>query len=227
MDYEIDKVSANVMLVDPGTAEKLLLRNTHNRPKSRQHAVKLSFTIKRGEWKLNGEPIIIADDGTLLDGQHRLQAIVMSGITVPVVVVSGVDRSAFDTIDQGRKRTTGDVFSINGENDGKGLSAAVSWVWRYQHNLMLSSSSPSTQQAQMVLEIHPGLRDSLVMGRKLGASRLCQASLGACLHYLFARVERDWADEFIITLADGVGLQRDTPLHTLRQRLEASDPTPV
>ena len=115
----------------------------------------------RAEDKLNGEPIIIASDGTLLDGQHRLWAIVVSEATVPAVVVQGIDRSTFDTIDQGRKRTTGDVLSINGEGDSTLLAAEITWVWRYRRHLMLSSEGPTTQQAEELLDSHPHLRASL------------------------------------------------------------------
>ena len=45
---------------------------------------------------VNGEPIQIAEDGTLLNGQHRLNAVIESGATVPMLVVRGLPKRRDD-----------------------------------------------------------------------------------------------------------------------------------
>src|ERR1019366_7444668 len=50
--------------------------------------------------------------GRLIDGQHRLRAIMKSGTAVMVLVFDGCDPEAFGVIDQGKKRGSGDLFAI-------------------------------------------------------------------------------------------------------------------
>lgn len=68
--------------------------------------------IKRGAYELNGEAIIISSDGTVLDGQHRLWAVVYADMPIESVVSRGVDPGTFDTIDSTGGRSASDVLSI-------------------------------------------------------------------------------------------------------------------
>ena len=58
--------------------------------------------MKKGLWDVNGEGIIIAESGRLLNGQHRLHAVIKSGKTIQSVVIYGVEEEAFKTIDTGK-----------------------------------------------------------------------------------------------------------------------------
>src|SRR5690348_15979222 len=68
------------LLVTPAVAEVLLSMNIGNRPLIKGWVDDLTERIRRGAWKLTGEPIIVAREGILNDGQHRLHAVVESGI---------------------------------------------------------------------------------------------------------------------------------------------------
>lgn len=70
--------------------------------------------MQSGNWALNGQTITIADNGTLVDGQHRLMACVRAGVPFQTVVVYGADESAFETVDSGRRRSVSDVLKIKG-----------------------------------------------------------------------------------------------------------------
>ena len=98
----------------PIMAMEILSKNTHNRPMNRTNLAFLEKEIKGDRFIFNGSSIVIAKDGTLLDGQHRLQAVVNTGINIDIVVVTNVDNSAFKTIDTGRARRPADVFAIEG-----------------------------------------------------------------------------------------------------------------
>ena len=212
-------IAAYVALVTPEKASQWLRNNPNNRRKSKAGIRKLAQVIVNDEWKLNGESIIIDSTGRLLDGQHRLEAVMIAKKPVYCVVVEGVDPEAFDSIDQGRKRTNGDVFEIMGEADGGMLSAACAWVYRYQHGYMYNQVRLTPQQAANVLDVHSGLRESIPMGRLVGKTRLCPPSVATALHYLFSKVDREFAQEFMSRLADGAGLDEDSPILRLRKLL--------
>ena len=102
--------------IDPEFARVLLEMNTNNRPKSIKLIREYAEDMVAGKWKLNGETIKITADGSkILDGQHRLEACILSGTPFDTYFVEVEDASSFDTIDIGRKRTGSDVFAIRGE----------------------------------------------------------------------------------------------------------------
>ena len=91
---------AEVVLITPAMAQELLLMNTFNRPLSAAKVAKYAALMKAGAWAYNGEgSISISRTGKLLNGQHRLHAIVNSGVACLMVIAHGVLDSAFATID--------------------------------------------------------------------------------------------------------------------------------
>ena len=93
--------------ISPCEAEVLLNEhNPYNYRKLNLSTVKIyAKDMKDGNWKDNGETIKIDTNGNLIDGQHRLQAVVDSGVSIEFIFVDGIDPSVADTIDIGRKRT--------------------------------------------------------------------------------------------------------------------------
>lgn len=120
-----DGVTSAVETITPERAADLLKANTHNR-QVRVKMVRLyADEMRRGAWRLNGESIKIAKTGVLLDGQHRLEAVVRSGVTIQSLVTRGLDADTFTTIDTGRKRTPGDTLGISGVKSSNSAAAAI------------------------------------------------------------------------------------------------------
>ena len=59
---------------------------------------------------LTAEPIMVTQCGELINGQHRLQAVVLSGKTVNFTLATVPDSSTFRVLDQGRVRNNSDVL---------------------------------------------------------------------------------------------------------------------
>lgn len=110
-----------ILDVTPAMAERWLNANTHNRPLRNGHVATLAAAMKAGEWRLTAEPVAFSRPyrdasgkdcpETLINGQHRLFAIVESGVTIPMTVWWGCEPEEFEVIDTGRQRTFGDVLS--------------------------------------------------------------------------------------------------------------------
>lgn len=93
------------MVITKDIADSMLARNTKNYRKVNWNIVhKYARTMEQGLWKHNGEPIIFDENGLLKDGQHRLLAVLESGVPVKMLVVKGVDRD-INTFDEGGGRT--------------------------------------------------------------------------------------------------------------------------
>lgn len=108
---------ANIISISPAKASELLNLNTNNFRNIDSHRVKkYARAMKLGFWEENGEPIHIYEDGTLANGQHRLHAIVDSGVTLHnILLVTGVKKDV-TTWDQGKTRTTTQQAKAKGLN---------------------------------------------------------------------------------------------------------------
>jgi hypothetical protein len=99
--------------VTPAMAAQWLEGNVDNR-RIRQHKVRQwSIVIRQGRWKLTHQGIALDENGHLLDGQHRLTAIVETGIAVPMMVAFNAPRETFADIDIQEPRSVGDVSGVH------------------------------------------------------------------------------------------------------------------
>lgn len=98
--------------VNPKLAAKWLTQNTGNRPIKAHHLTDLVNAMLNHKFMLIHQPVAFASDGRLLDGQHRLQAVVDSGMTVPMMVTFDADPDTFNVIDAGNKRSIADGLAI-------------------------------------------------------------------------------------------------------------------
>jgi hypothetical protein len=100
--------------ITPAEASELLKRNVSNRKMRKSWVEYLASQIRRGVWVTNSDAIALSADGILLNGQHRLSAIVAADMPAKVLFVEGMDPDAFKIIDRGVGRTQADVTGLPG-----------------------------------------------------------------------------------------------------------------
>lgn len=98
------KFRAETTIITPQIATEFLKRNTINRKLSNATINDYAKDMQCGKWDFNGESIKISIDGILLDGQHRLWAVIVANTNVKMLVVYGV--SEIGNIDVGMKRNS-------------------------------------------------------------------------------------------------------------------------
>lgn len=101
-----------VMDVTPTRAANWLEGNTHNRPINQAHVERLAKEMKAGRWRLTHQGIAFSTGGVLLDGQHRLWAIVMADVTVPLRVFRNEPADGIEYIDGGLARGAADRMNL-------------------------------------------------------------------------------------------------------------------
>lgn len=87
--------------------------------------------MKSLDWIFCGTPILFSDKGELIDGQHRLKAIVTSGESQLTLVVAGLSPEALHAIDAGRKRTYGTLLGMKEDRPQHNTQASVIRAWWY------------------------------------------------------------------------------------------------
>lgn len=90
--------------------------NTNNRKVSYRYVQRLARDMTEGRWRLTHAGIAFSPEGTLLDGQHRLWAIVTANVPIRLFVWRNVDPQAMMAIDSGKARSMADILNIAGQN---------------------------------------------------------------------------------------------------------------
>lgn len=209
---------AEVEIIDPAYAKQLLEQNPLNRTLSEATVRRYSSDMKNGRWVNNGQGIILTADGTLLDGQHRLAAVVASQVTCAMMVVRGAPKDAFVTLDSGKARNLSDVLSIEGFNNTHVLAAMARLAFGYVSGLKIDTTSTKST-LQEFIHAHPYAIDAAsLVGQK--SRKFPKASLAAVL--FLANEERQFDKEvaqFIDGFFSGEGLFKGDARLTLREWL--------
>lgn len=209
MNYELKTIT-------PETAKRMLGLNVGNRAINKRHVDSLAREMQNGRWKINGDTICL-NGSKLIDGQHRLHAVVQSGVTIKSLVVEDLPSDVFDTKDVGKRRSAGDTLSVLGKRNANRLAAALVMVDKYMTGRADRNVQYSNTEVELLLGKYPDLEDHIVTSIS-GRMLLTPAVLDSCF-YIFSRIDRDLANDFVNSVMRGVGLIEGTAWYVLRERL--------
>ena len=210
----------------PALAKKAL--DFHTDEKNRRHYERLSDryagAMERDEWQYNGESIKFTTEGKLIDGQHRLRAILKSNQTIPLMVVLDLQPEAFQTIDTGRARSASDILAIRGERNCVLLAASLRLLGCYRYSSLDKEQWYRIDHTRLLalLDEEPHIRNSINPchnGRFEYTQKLLRPRVSIFCHYLFSTIDPDLTEYFYVKLADGLQLKRHEPVATLRTKL--------
>lgn len=222
-----DGVTYELVHVTPDMAGRWLHRNIGNRPLRGEVVARLARDLQAGRFLENGDAIRVSADGDLADGQHRLHAIVESGVSVWMLVVSNLPAEARATVDDGVKRTMADRFSFTGEASPKTLAAVVRRGLMWERRAYANATyQPSTLESFEFLDANPDLREAAAAADHYRKARLLSGSTIGLCWWLFARLDADQCREFFERLNDGANLPSGHPVLTLRNRLNVLNAQP-
>jgi hypothetical protein len=209
-------------VITPTAAKAILAANTRNRPLRPGRVTQLASAIKRGEWKLNGETLKLAVDGTLIDGQHRLHAVLEADAPIETLVMRNLPIEAQDTVDTGRKRRLADILKIEGYSDSHALAAGINMLHRFRTGLRIDysqSGAPSALQAIELIQREPEIVRSVAVARTVAKQVPGPIGVFIALHCVFFKVDPGPTEEFYLRLKDGAELRKGDPLLHLRNQL--------
>lgn len=222
-------------VVDQARAKEFLAVNTVNRPLKKSHVSYLAGVMRRGEWEENGEAIMFDSSGRMINGQHRCHSVIISGVPIKTLVIRGLSDKAFATIDQGSKRTAGDVLGISGEKNSAMLAGAARAFVALENTYkddgfsIRHNASISAKLAIQVVERAPILREFIADIYAAGSVKgLPGSKLAAVMAYASMYGSHgDKCKEFIRQLGSGADLSQTSPVLKLRERLINARCAPV
>ena len=112
------KIKSEIILVTPPLATTWLEGNTHNRPMRDSKVSLYAQDMKHGRWRLTHEAIAFDPAGVLIDGQHRLWAVIEANVAVEFLVVRGFDLETQRFIGDAAPRSVVDVLKLADPDSG-------------------------------------------------------------------------------------------------------------
>lgn len=227
-----------IVEVTPELAEKWLAQNIHNRNLRERAVLAYARDMEAGNWAENGEAIKFAKGvvlllegqpplygGTLLDGQHRLQAVSLSGVTVKLLVVTGLEHHTQETMDDGRKRTLSDALALRGEQNAVALASILrrALMWTQGQYRNTGAYTPTNTECLKFLEEHPETRESANVAKHLRAPTKLPSSVLGLTHWVFTQIDLEDSTWFFERLGTGANLEQYHPILTLRKRAQEID----
>lgn len=174
----VGQMSTHVMDITPAQAAEFLKLNSSNRPVRPSWVRQLVAIIERDEWKLTHQGIAITADNSLLDGQHRLKAIVTAGKTVKMNVSFDCDPASFRVLDSGVRRTISDHLAVPAA-----VVSLARMLWALPRRV--EKGPPTSAQVDAVLGWARDLIDEVInagSGRSKRTSAPIQ--LAVCVHLM-------------------------------------------
>lgn len=221
-------ITHKVEKVTPELAEKLLETNTKNRKLSSEVVTKLADQMKNGQWNFDGSPVRIDSKGDLVDGQHRLWAIIESGTTQEFLIVRGVDETAMATMDTGKSRSFADILSMEDKSltSVANLAAATSIIYRWEQGVRgsaLRAANTNFVPYPLLLQFFRDNRERLIQAERFGGLRAKRTgatpSAFALASWVFEPIDAADAEFFFERVKDGAGLEIGSPILALRRWL--------
>lgn len=208
-------MKAELEFLTPALAKQLLEQNRINRKLRPRRVALYAADMKAGRWENNGETIIIAENGDLLNGQHRCVAVIQTGVTIPVFIVRGAPARVFKTMDGGLPRSTSDVLHTAGYSNTKLIAAIAGFAYFYASGARMDNQATKAELFDLV-ERHPYIVDASLVATS--SRRFPKSSLGIVA--LMANEDRKYDFElaqFVSGIVYGENLSKGDPRHTLRE----------
>lgn len=222
-----------VVTVTPEVASEWLGRPlAQQRTISRNDVAKYERAMREGRWREPSlDPIAFTEEGLLLNGQHRLAALIKAGMSIEMLIVHDVPGDLFPTIDTGRRRQASQFVRLP---NATALASTTRLVLWYHKRRMadprhpMSPVGPSavgfdTDEILAFIEgewgetLQASVHEARMAARYSGVPT---SVMGAVL--VIARMEGAdplLLEEWIQGLTEGIGLTEDDPRRRLRQRL--------
>lgn len=218
------KIEVTEVDVTPEQALEWLTRNENNRKLSPKHVEMYTKQMLDGEFPFVGDPIRFDRDGLLIDGQHRLHAILQSETTQHMVVITGLPPESQLYLDAGRRRSPGDQLLVAlGVRDGNRAAGIVRTHLQWKTKTLINNNRKFSipEIVEWASENEPALEEATRRARRLtqGGVPTSGAVTGAV--YIAAReINLEDANRFWDRLEDGTDLDAKNPILVLRNSIQ-------
>jgi hypothetical protein len=222
--------SAQLTSVTPKLAAQWLAKNQHNRNVRTSVVNAYARDMIAGNWQVTGEALKFDTEGDLIDGQHRLQAVIKADVTVTMLVVRGIAATAQDVMDTGAKRSASDALQLHGHANSTTLAAAARLALMLDLDSRAnadtrnrrSNSSFTNSEVKAYVDRHPELHDGASKAAAFKKSIDLNPSVMAVAWTRLAAADPERAETFFDSIANNSTGGAGDPRSTLIKRLASA-----
>lgn len=193
-----------VVNVTPELAKVFLGRNVPvNRDMRKRALTAYMKDMESKDWRLTGDPLVFNEDGHLIDGQHRCQGCVNSGVSFETVVITGIDPKAIEAAGNVEGRTLQDFLKLDGESNVLVLQKALTLLNAHLHGCFIKGRVDRMTAAgqRALLDQHPGIRNSIRVMDQPNIKQHIDHGLATAFHYVADRADPKTTREFFDRLS--------------------------
>lgn len=214
-----------IELVTPEMAKDWLGKNHRNRKLADAVVRRLAGALGRGEWMISTDAIGLDSDGGVVNGQHRLQMIIETGVAVEMLVLRNVDPNIIRVIDQGVGRNFVQLLQMDGRyTNAPVIDGGMKWLYKTINGFEKTEPTAykaTTPQLLDLFEKHPNIVGSIDPALEVSKVGI-QRGVAAGIHYQCASVDPDAAGDFFDRLASGLDVEDGDPVYALREKILAN-----
>lgn len=214
-------------LITPALAKAYLSENKKNRRLNERAVLHLSKLMMAGHWKEGtGEAIKIGKSGMVLDGQHRLHALIKSKMSFTFLVISGINDDVFDVLDQGLKRSGGDIFSIEKIQNSTAVCGIISKIYvlekgnKLSHGGIVRLDNLSNSELLLIYKSDPQYYQDLCLKSESynkAISKILTTTFIAAYYHVFSKIDKNDATIFFDMLCKNIDC--NNVVYLLRKKL--------
>lgn len=160
------------------------------------------------------------------DGQHRLRAIVLTGMAQTMTVMFNVPPEAHGNIDDNRGRRLSDQLRFKGEDNSPSLERLITraYAWNQGKRTYSGHVQPTVQEAERFVNDDPSLRDAVTVATTFKSDRLATPTALSFLYWVIQHESKQAhlparMIEFFQDLHTGANMEEGDPVLVLRDRL--------
>ena len=193
----IEAMTAGFEWVTPVKAEEWLLSNPRNRKLRKAVVRKYASMMGQGDWLTTGDSIVFDVEGRLLNGQHRLEAIIHSGARAYLLVVRGMPTENQLVMDRPQVRMPHESLALEGVIGISRREVAIARAMKY--NGRTSRGGESFEPPQIKKFVIPHISAMNFVLNLVGHSsmKIMSAAVLAALIRGYYHVKKDRLKEFI------------------------------
>jgi hypothetical protein len=221
-------VKQKIMTITPQVAADFLLKNIRNRPLKTENVEFIAYQLKMGKWKTGPDAIAFDYNDNLINGQHRCEACIKTGISFESNVMYNLEPDAYNTIDTGIKRSGGDALSSLGTGFPQVKAALIKMLLLHKKNNLVSQNEGGIKLKitnQMIVDFYTKNSKKVDAATKTGQdvysspNRLFSSATIGAFAYIFNEIDEQDSALFFEMFKSGEGLSAKHPVLILRNQL--------
>lgn len=193
--------TADIEVITPEVAERYLRMNTANRALRPTAVKEYVAEMENGDWLLGCDAIGFDVNGVLINGQHRLNAVIKSGIPSDFIVARNLPTKSKNALDVGKRRQLHERITIAGHKiTVKEANICTLLMSAWSSNQMARIKTHAHRE--LIVLLHQAFKPSITFVSEAAPNALGCDSTAAV--YLAEHADKQQVRDFLSLIANGV-----------------------